>query len=55
MTIQLLKSGALAQSPKIDNKALGITVTKNITREQVTLVAFSPVAGTIFEISTECK
>ena len=55
MTIQLLKSGALAQSPKIDNKALEITVTKNITREQVTLVAFSPVSGTIFEISTECK
>jgi hypothetical protein len=54
MTIQLLKSGTLAQSPKIDNKALGIPVTKNITREQVTLVAFSPVAGTRFGISTEC-
>ena len=55
MTIPLLKSGALAQSPKIDNKALEITVTKNITREQVTLVAFSPLAGTMFGISTECK
>lgn len=54
ITIQLLKSGALAQSPKIDNEALKIKVTKNITRDEVTLVAFSPVEGTSFALNTKC-
>jgi len=54
ITYQLLKSGALAQSPKIDNEALKIKVTKNITRDEITLVAFSPITGTSFSLKTTC-
>ena len=55
ITIELLKSGALPQSPKISLQSMKIEVTKNITRDEVTLVAFSPVAGTSFGLKTECK
>jgi hypothetical protein len=54
-TGDLLKSGELKQSPKIDNSVLKIEVTKNIVRDEITLVAFSPVAGTSFGLKTVCK
>ena len=54
-TGDLLKSGELKQSPKIDNSVLKIEVTKNIVRDEITLVAFSPVAGTSFGLKTTCK
>ena len=54
-TIELLKSGALKQSPKIDNSIMKIEVTKNIVRDEITLGAFSPVAGTRFNLKTTCK
>jgi len=54
-TIGLLKKGALKQSPKIDNNVMKIQVKKNIVRDEITLVAFSPVAGTRFKIKTTCK
>ena len=54
-TIRLLKSGELIQSPKIDNSVLKIEVTKNIIRDEITLVAFSPVTGTSFGLVTTCK
>lgn len=54
-TYDLLKSGALKESPKADGKSLSIEVTKNAVRDAVTLVAFSPVAGTQFKIRTVCK
>jgi hypothetical protein len=53
-TIELLKAGTLKQSPKIDNDVMRIKVTKNIVRDEITLVAFSPVAGTRFNIITTC-
>jgi hypothetical protein len=54
-TYDLLKSGALKESPKADIKSLSIEVTKNAVRDAVKLVAFSPVAGTQFKIRTVCK
>jgi hypothetical protein len=54
-TYDLLKSGALKESPKADVKSLSIEVTKNAVRDEVKLVAFSPVAGTQFKIRTVCK
>ena len=54
-TGDLLNSGELKQSPLADNSILKINVTKNITRDQITLVAFSPVAGTQFKLITKCK
>jgi hypothetical protein len=54
-TYDLLKSGALKESPKADGKSLSITITKNAVRDAVTLVAFSPVAGTQFNIRTVCS
>ena len=54
-TYNLLKSGKLKESPKADNKSLSISITKNAVRDMVTLVAFSPVAGTQFNIRTVCN
>jgi hypothetical protein len=54
-TAGLLKRGQLEQSPKIDNNVMKIEVKKNIVRDEITLVAFSPVAGTEFKIKTTCK
>jgi hypothetical protein len=54
-TYDLLKSGKLKESPKADNKSLSISITKNAVRDAVTLVAFSPVEGTQFNIRTVCS
>ena len=54
-TGDLLNSGELKQSPLADNSVLKINVTKNITRDQITLVAFSPINGTYFKLITKCK
>lgn len=55
LTQYLLQYGALTSSPQIDNKVTSVTLTKSIIRDQVTLVAFSPVNGTLFQVKTTCK
>lgn len=54
-TADMLKSGEIKESPLADNKILKMEVTKNIVRDEITLVAFSPISGTIFNIKTKCK
>lgn len=54
-TYDALKRGDLKQSPKADTKSLSIQITKNAVRDEVNLVAFSPIAGTIFNVKTVCK
>jgi hypothetical protein len=55
LTEYLLQYGALTSSPRIDNKVTSVTLRKSIMRDQVTLVAFSPVSGTLFQVKTTCK
>jgi hypothetical protein len=54
-TADMLKSGEIKESPLADNKILKMEVKKNIVRDEITLVAFSPISGTIFNIKTKCK
>ena len=53
-TVNLIKSGARSESPMIKKISQTITVTRNIASDAVTLVAFSPVSGTVFNITTSC-
>lgn len=55
LTEYLLQYGTLTSSPQIDNKVTSVTLRKSIMRDQVTLVAFSPVSGTLFQVKTTCK
>lgn len=55
ITYDLLKSNKLKNSPKADTKSFNIEITKNVIRDSVTLVAFSPIEGTLFKIKTTCK
>ena len=54
-TYNLLKDGSLPQSPLADTKSFSIMITKNAVRDSVTLVAFSPISGTAFNIITQCS
>ena len=54
-TYNAIRSGALKQSPKANNDSLSIEITKNAIRDAVTVVAFSPIGGTVFNIKTTCK
>ncbi len=53
-TSKMLANGELEKSPLLKNTQISITVEKNITRDEVTLVAFSPVSGTAFALETKC-
>ena len=53
-TYDLLKAGKLTQSPKISGDKISIKIKKNAVRDAVTLVAFSPIEGTRFSLSTKC-
>jgi hypothetical protein len=53
-TVDLIKGGAIKESPIIGKISQTITVTKNIASDSVTLVAFSPVSETVFYIRTSC-
>jgi hypothetical protein len=53
-TVDLIKRGLIIKSPMIGKTSTTITVTKNIASDSVTLVAFSPVSGTVFRIMTSC-
>lgn len=55
LTYDLIKGGKLKESPKADTTSLSIKITKNAVRDAVTLVAFSPIAGTAFKIRTVCS
>lgn len=54
-TYYALKNGEIKQSPKASTQSLSISIKKNTVRDAVTLVAFSPLAGTIFKIKTVCS
>jgi len=53
-TAKMLASGELEKSPMLKDTQAYLTVQKNITRDAVTLVAFSPVSGTSFSVVAEC-
>ena len=53
-TVDLIKGKAIPASPIIKKISQTIRVTKNIASDAVTLVAFSPVSGTVFNISSSC-
>ena len=53
-TSKMVASGELKKSPVLEDAQVSITIQKNITRDAVTLVAFSPVSGTSFALETEC-
>ena len=53
-TAEMISSGKLAKSPVLKDTQVSIEITKNITRDAVTLVAFSPVSGTSFAVVAEC-
>jgi hypothetical protein len=53
-TAEMIASGKLAKSPVLKDTQVSIEITKNITRDAVTLVAFSPVSGTSFAVVAEC-
>jgi hypothetical protein len=55
LTYDMLKSGEIKQSPKASTQSLSISITKNAVRDAVTLVAFSPLSGTIFSLRTVCS
>ena len=55
LTYELIKSGKMKESPKAYTASLKIEITKNAVRDAVTLVAFSPIAGTAFRIQTKCS
>lgn len=54
-TADMISKGVLAKSPVIDKTKVSIELTKNITRDAVTLVAFSPISGTQFRLNTTCS
>lgn len=54
-TYDMLKNGEIKQSPKASTQSLSISITKNAVRDAVTLVAFSPLSGTVFNIKTVCS
>lgn len=54
LTADLIKRGLIKESPMLEKISTTITVTKNIASDSVTLVAFSPVSGTVFNIITSC-
>lgn len=53
-TAKMLASGELVKSPMLEDAQVSVTIQKNITRDAVTLVAFSPVSGTSFDVSAAC-
>jgi hypothetical protein len=54
-TAKMILSGEFTKkTPILKNYQVSITITKNITRDAVTLVAFSPVSGTAFSLETKC-
>jgi hypothetical protein len=54
-TAKMILSGEFTKkTPILKNYQVSITITKNITRDAVTLVAFSPVSGTSFSLETQC-
>ena len=53
-TAKMILSGELTKSPILKDYQVSITIVKNITRDAVTLVAFSPVSGTSFSLETKC-
>jgi hypothetical protein len=54
LTADLIKRGFIKESPMVGKTSTSILVTKNIASDSVTLVAFSPVSGTVFNIITTC-
>ena len=54
-TYNLLNAGKIKQSPKIEGDKISIKIKKNAVRDSVTLVAFSPISGTVFKIDTKCS
>ena len=54
-TIELLKKGLLPESPRIEKTSHSVELTKSAAVDAVTLVAFSPVSGTSFALTTNCK
>jgi hypothetical protein len=53
-TAKMITDGELPKSPILEDTQVSITLQKNITRDAVTLVAFSPVSGTSFSVVTKC-
>lgn len=54
-TADLIIKGLLPGSPVIEKTKVSIEVTKNLTADAVTLVAFSPISGTLFNLKTKCE
>lgn len=53
-TAKMIADGQLDKSPTLEDSQISISLKKNITRDAVTLVAFSPVSGTAFGVTATC-